>query len=332
MLAEALTKLEKHDSLTEQEAQLVFEQLVDENISNEQKVTYLTSLNAQKDKTQCLLGFVNAAKKKMLQVNCKQATLDIVGSGGDKANTFNISTGSALLLAACGISVAKNGNRSSTSLCGSADVLEALGIPIQQGPEEISAAIQKHHFAFCFAPLFHPSFKHIKPARKALGTPTLFNILGPLINPANAEYLLLGVYDPSFVSIYAEIIKKSTVKRALIFHSNGLDELTCSSPAEALLVEKGAITPMTLKATDYGLPECSLKDLTGGDIDFNANALTEVFEGKDNALANTLILNAGAGLFIYGKTESIQEGVDLARTVLKSGEVLNLVNRIKADA
>lgn len=273
-----------------------------------------------------ILGIVRGMQKSMVALNLSIPVLDIVGTGGDSANTVNISTGAAILAASCGVKVAKHGNRSVSSRCGSADVLEALGVNINLAPTEVTQCIEKLGIGFCFAPNFHPTMKIIKDVRNNLRVPTCFNILGPLLNPARAEYLLIGVFKEELMNLMAEVILNIGVKKALIFNGNGLDELSCAGPAKVLEVTIDVIKPVVLDSEIFGLPRCSVGDLTGGTAKDNAKILLDVFHGKTGPVANTLVFNAAVVLYVYGITSSVEAAIPEVKNSINTGRALRLLN------
>ncbi|MDE3047886.1 MAG: anthranilate phosphoribosyltransferase, partial [Verrucomicrobiota bacterium] len=284
----------------------------------------LMLLKAKGETVPEILGLVKAMQEKMKRLDVGFPTLDIVGTGGDEAGTVNISTGSALLAAQCGVPVVKHGNRAVSSKCGSADVLEALGYDIHADPLE---SLRKTNFAFCFAPDYHPAMAKVRPVRKALKTATLFNLIGPLLNPAGTDHLLLGVHKPEFVEKMARVLHALGTKRSLVFSGcGGIDELSCIGKTEALLVTPQGIEPITIDPEALGLKRCTLEELKGGDATINASVLKKA----PRAVLDTLILNAGAALFVYGLAKTLQEGVHIAkRQTVKNSLKKGVIAEIK---
>ncbi len=243
--------------------------------------------------------------------------IDIVGTGGDGANTLNLSTAAALVVARCGVNVVKHGNRAVSSRAGSADLIEALGYDLTRG--DISEQLAHEHFAFCYAPLYHPLLGTYRSLRLALGMPTIFNLLGPLLNPARPDYLLLGVYDPSLLPLYAKVCAQMAFKRVLIVHGNGLDEITCLGPVQVVLVEDAEITSLTLDAKDYGLPYCTLADLRGGSAEENARAVKAIVNGQPHSASSSVQLMAASALYLARDVDSIAQGLIKVRSVLQQG-------------
>lgn len=247
------------------------------------------------------------------------------------ANTVNISTGAAILAAACGIPIAKHGNRSASSLSGSADVLEALGIEIDVPPDRLMQSLREVGIAFMFAPTYHPALVKLRPIRNALKFPTVFNLLGPLLNPAKAEYALIGAADASTLELLSQVILElGNKKRVLIFHGCGLDELTTLGKCVAYNIQNGLKTRLEIDPIELGFQTCFLKDLQGGNAQLNATILKTALSGCPGAVTDALILNAGAALWIFGRSDSLQEGIHIARQALKEGKALEVLTKWKA--
>lgn len=247
--------------------------------------------------------------------------LEIVGTGGDGANTFNISTTSSLVISAAGIPVAKHGNRAASSKCGAADVLEALGVNITIAPEKSRELLEKIGICFLFAQNYHFAMKYVAPVRKELGIRTIFNILGPLANPAGANMELMGVYDESLVEPLAHVLANLGVKRALVVYgSDGLDEISLSAPTRVCEVKDGAFTSYEITPEQFGLTRCSKDDLVGGTPAENAQITRDILAGKTGPKRDAVLMNAGAAIYMAGKAESIQAGIDLAKEMIDSGK------------
>jgi len=325
MLKNYIDKLLGRENLTAKEMESAIENILN-GADSHQVAAFLVLLRAKKETADEILGVVRGMQKNMIALNLSIPVLDIVGTGGDGVNTINISTGAAILAASCNVKIAKHGNRSVSSQCGSADVLEALGVNINLTPIEVAQCVEKVGIGFCFAPNFHPAMKAIKDMRKNLRVPTCFNILGPLLNPARAKYLLVGVFKEELIHLMAEVILTIGVRKALVFHGSGLDELSCVGPAKVLEVTTDVIKPMILDPEDFGLPRCSITDLRGGTAKENAKVLLDVFHGKAGPVANTLIFNAAVALYIYGITTSIEEAIPQVKNSINTGKALRLLN------
>lgn len=297
--------LEKKSLTAKQCFQAVCE-LLDQPI---QMAAFLVLLNAKGETVDEIFGLVQAMRSQMKPLHLDRPVLDIVGTGGDRAGTVNISTGSALMAARCGIPVLKHGNRSVSSQCGSADVLEAMGYNIHQTPEELQESIRKTGFGFCFAPDYHPAMKQVRLVREQLKIPTVFNLIGPLLNPAGTDYMQIGVYKPELVRTIAEVLFRLGTKRSLVYSGHGIDELSCIGPTETILVTETGLQPLTIDPEKLGLRKCSLEDLKGKDAKTNAQKLNHPPPG----LKHTLLLNVAVALFLYGPARTIEEGVQIAR-------------------
>jgi anthranilate phosphoribosyltransferase len=268
----------------------------------------------------------------MISVRTPHKTLDIVGTGGDGANSINLSTASALLSASCGVKVVKNGNRAVSSMTGSADVLEALGVNINLSPEKTTQCIDEVGFAFCFSPNFNPAMLKLRELRKKLNVPTTFNMLGPLLNPANPAHLILGVFDESIMTLMAETLNTIGTERSLVVHGAGLDEISCIAPFKILEIYKGKIRESRVEPEKLGLKPCNISELKGGSAKENAEILLKIFSGtsseKYSAIIDTLILNTATALYLYGLYPSIDEGIPHARENLQNGEALRVLKNL----
>jgi anthranilate phosphoribosyltransferase len=256
--------------------------------------------------------------------------LDIVGTGGDGFGTVNISTAAAVLAAACGCRVAKHGNRSVSSKCGSADVLEALGVAIELSPAGVAQCVREAGIGFMFAPMHHPAMRHVAPVRKALGVRTVMNVVGPLLNPAGATCGVIGVYSPEFLDVMADALVALGVRRAMVVHTAGLDEYSATGVSEVVEVRGGAkLARARFDAAEVcGLRRCAVEELAGGGREENAAILRRVLGGEEGAgaVAEAVALNAGVGCYLYGLEDSVEEGVKRALEVLRSGEALRTLD------
>ncbi len=329
MLRPYLEKLLAKQDLSQEESAAAIGQILSEAPSS-QVAAFLMLLRQKKETADELLGAVLAMQGRMVPVRTFSPVLDIVGTGGDGAHTLNISTASSLVAASCGVKIAKHGNRSVSSLSGSADVIEALGIPLNRSAEEIIRSITEVGIGFMFAPDFHPALKRVKEVRKELKVRTLFNIIGPLLNPARAEHLMVGVFHEELLGICAEVLHKLHVKRSFVFHGCGLDELSCIGPSQVIEVSEKGLRSFVLDPKDYGFKSCTLSDLKGKEAAYNAEKIIKALEGKESAFADTIALNAGVAVYLYGIAPSIQEGIFLCKRHLKNGNTLNLLNRWKS--
>lgn len=273
-----------------------------------------------------LIGFVNYANKHMVSIKPNKPTLDIVGTGGDGKNTVNISTAASLLTASLGIPTAKHGARSNSSKSGSADLMEALGYDLMQDPAKTLEQVNNTNFGFCFAPLYHPSFKGVKDIRREMKTQTIFNLIGPLINPAHAEYRIIGVADPNHLNLFAKTLQqtsKSTLKKAVIVHCQGCDELNTIGEAQIIEVTSDKLFEYILDPKDYGFKEAKLEDLQGDDAKSNLDLIMQVFKGEKSKLADTIILNAAMGLSLYKDISLDKAVLECKEHVLSGVNILN---------
>ena len=328
MLKTAIQQLMKKKDLTPAQCQEAITDILN-GANPEQTAAFLVLLHTKTETADELYGIVRAMQTHMIPINYPQPLIDIVGTGGDGANTVNISTASGLLVASCGVKVAKHGNRAISSTCGSADVLEALGIPIDHQVDQAVAALNDVGFAFLFAPNFHPAMKTIKDVRTALGVRTTFNLIGPLLNPAQPAYYLMGVANENLLETFADVLHQLNTKRAFVVHGNGLDEINCLGPNKVIEITPKGKKHLTIDPKDYGFQYCQLNDLCGGDAQKNKQRITQVFQGKPSALADTIILNAAVALMISGFCTTIEEGIHAAKTQLANGQALQYLERCK---
>eukprot|EP01035_Chromulina_nebulosa_P019205 gene19205-25055_t len=293
----------------------------------------LTLLRAKGESPKELAGMVKAMENVCNSVNISDKLLDIVGTGGDGADTINISTASVVLAAASGCLVAKAGNRSVSSRCGSADVLETLGVVIDLNPDQVVQSIRQSGIGFMYAPINHPAMKKVAPFRKALGVRTAFNLLGPMTNAAKAQRVVIGVFDEELVDKIAyTLIELGHIDHGVIVHGCGLDEISPLGPSTIVEINSNGVDELGNKKyisnrysfdpLDVGIPRCTIEDLKGGDADENAQALRDVLAAGEytNAKRDSVILNAGFGVYVYGLADSIEKGIDIARETLYSGK------------
>jgi anthranilate phosphoribosyltransferase len=326
MLNPLIEKLIEKRNLSSEDIHL-FMQAISEKEYTLQIAAVLVLLRSKGEHPEEIAALAQSMRAERLIVQTKTPVIDIVGTGGDGMGTINISTGSAILAAACGIPVAKHGNRSVSSRCGSADVLESLGVVIDLTPKQVARSIEKAGIGFMFAPRFNPILASLASVRRALRVPTILNVLGSLLNPAKAPYLVYGVYQPKLVSMMAQTLQNMGIKRAVVFHGHRTDELTPIGPTKVLEVTRDQIREFVIDPLRCGLKECHLDDLKGGGPQENAHLLREVLSGQQGAIANALALNAGVGLWVYGAAASVEEGVQNALEVLLRGEAGKLLDK-----
>ncbi|MGA2240759.1 MAG: anthranilate phosphoribosyltransferase [Verrucomicrobiota bacterium] len=334
MLEKLILQLAAARPLADEQVRLAVEQLTDEKVPAAGKAAFLSAL-AQKGETPGeIAAFARALRDKSIQLPLDAETrareiLDVVGTGGDRLGTFNISTTTAIVCAAAGVTVAKHGNRAITSQAGSADVLEALGVRINLTPAEAARSLRKHHFAFFFAPNYHPAFKHIAPARKLCaerGQRTIFNFLGPLLNPARPSAMLVGVPRPELCEPLARVLQSLGVRRAMVVcgsvsAASHLDELsTLGRNTVAEFYQERGFATSVLSPEQFPVQSAKLADLIGGDSRTNAEIVRRILRGGERGpKLDAVLLNAAAALFVAGKTESLVEGWDLAAEIIDDG-------------
>jgi anthranilate phosphoribosyltransferase len=316
-----LARIASGARLTRAEAEAAFDLLLSGQSTPAQTGAFLMGLRARGESLDEMAGAVAAMRAKMLKVNAPEGSIDIVGTGGDGAQTYNISTLAALIAAACGVPVAKHGNRAASSLSGASDVLSELGVRIGIAPEIIEQSLREANIGFMTAQAHHAAMAHVAPVRRELGARTLFNLLGPLSNPAGVRRALIGVYAESWMEPIAETLKSLGAETVWIVHgADGLDEITTTGPTRVLALENGALRRFEITPEEVGLTRATLKDLRGGDPARNAAALRAVLDGARNAYRDIATLNAGAALVVAGKAADLKAGLKLAEEALDSGK------------
>lgn len=320
-----LTKLVAREDLTPLEATFAAQQIASEEAErNPVAIGVLLALLAAKGEAPHeVAAFASHMLAQAVHVPVSGPTLDIVGTGGDGASTVNISTAASIVAASCGARVAKHGNRSVSSRSGSADVLEELGVPML-APEAIPDCIEQANIAFMFAPHFHPAMRYVSPIRRAIKIRSIFNVLGPLTNPASCKHSVIGVYTPKLLEVFGRVFESLGVEHGLVVHCAGLDELNSIGDAEIVEVKRGQpLRRYILTPEDVGIPRSTVEDLRGGDAAENAAILRRVLGGDwDNAIGHTIAYNTGAGLYVYGLADSIKSGYEMAKQQLASGKPL----------
>ena len=333
MITEVLHRLANHrQSLSREEAHAVMTEVLTGQCTDAQIAAFLVALHMKGETVEEIVGFAEAiraaATPLALHGNSvldasgtgRDALVDTCGTGGDTSGTFNISTATALVAAGAGVRVAKHGNRSVTSKCGSADVMEALGVNITLPPVRIAACLEEVGIAFLFAPAMHSAMKYVQPARRELRLRTVFNLLGPLTNPARATCQVVGVYSADLVEKLAEALSMLGLRRALVVHgSDGLDEITITGPTRVGEVREGRVHSYEITPEDCGLGRAALDDISGGDATLNAELIREVLEGKKSARRDVVLLNAAAALVAAGRADHLRDAVPLAAKAIDTG-------------
>lgn len=318
-------------ALTREEASEAFDSMMSGEATPSQMGALLMALRVRGETVDEITGAVSAMRSKMLRVIAPPSAIDVVGTGGDASGSYNISTCAAFIVAGAGVPVAKHGNRALSSRSGAADVLSALGVKIDLAPEEISRCIAEAGIGFMFAPAHHPAMKHVGPTRVELGTRTIFNLLGPLSNPAGVKRQMVGVFSKQWVEPLAHVLKNLGSERAFVVHgSDGLDEITTSGPTAVATLENGTVHTFEITPEDVGIERAKPEALRGGDAEANAVALKRVLEGKHGPFRDVAVLNAGAALVVAGKAKDLKAGVDLGAKSIDSGEAEAALDRLIA--
>ncbi|MBF0371125.1 MAG: anthranilate phosphoribosyltransferase [Magnetococcales bacterium] len=319
-IQQAIAQLITNKNLEQEEAREVMEQIMSGGATDAQIGAYLIALRMKGENVAEIAGSAQAMRDKALRVNAPGTVVDTCGTGGDGSGTFNISTTAAFAVAACGVTVAKHGNRSISSKSGSADLLKSLGVNIDAPPEVVEKCLEKAGIGFLFAPKHHGAMRHALGPRKELGLRTIFNLLGPLTNPAAAPHQLIGVYDGRWTEPLARVLGRLGSKRALVVHgSDGLDEITTTGPTRVTTLDNGEITTTTIEPEQFGLTRVTPEALLGGDPEENAAITRGILEGREGPQRDIVALNAGAALFAVGAAPDIGVGVALATSALAEG-------------
>lgn len=324
-----LARLATGALLDQAQAEMAFDLLLSGEVSEAQSAAFLMALRLRGETITEIIGAVTAMRAKMLGVTAPPGAIDIVGTGGDGHGTYNVSTLAALLVAACGVPVAKHGNRAASSRSGASDVLTELGVKIGLEPDAVAACIKEAYVGFMSAQTHHPAMRHFAKLRGELGTRTIFNLLGPLCNPARVKYQLLGLYSSALREPLAEVLLALGSERVWLVHgSDGLDELTVTGPSFVTELDHGILSSFTLSPMDAGLSLWPLEQLKGGDPAANALALKEVLAGKKCAYRDIALFNAAASLVIAGAAENLRAGVEQAAEAIQSGKALATLDRL----
>jgi len=344
MIQEVIVKLCNGMNLAPEEMKTVFREIMDGVATPSQMGSFLTALRIKGETIEEITAAAEIMREKMVKINVrsgvgidreeinedKETIIDTCGTGGSGTNTFNISTAAAFTVAGAGVKVAKHGNRSASSHCGSADVLEELGVNIMLPPDKVAECVKKLGIGFLYARLFHPAMKNVAAVRKEIGVRTVFNILGPLSSPASADAQVLGVYDASLVDVMANVLNNLKVKRAFVVHGlDTLDEITITGPTLVAEVKAGKVSVYNIRPEDFGLKVSPPSGITGGDAKENASLVLGVLKGSKGAKRDIVLLNAAAALVCAGKAEGIKAGVKLAEKSIDSGAALGKLEKLK---
>ena len=329
MIREAIDAVVSGRSLSMEESAGVTREIMEGDATPSQLGAFLTALRMKGESVQEIAGMASVMREKVLNVNVDGPVVDSVGTGGDGKNTFNISTAAAFVAAGAGLKVAKHGNRAASGTCGAADVLEALGVNIELSPEGVEQCIREAGIGFMFAPAFHPAMRHAAPVRREIGIRTVFNILGPLTNPAGAQCLLLGVAFPELGEIMAQVLLLLGVHHALVVHGDGgLDEISPCGDTEVWEVVDQKVSRWTVRLEETGLPRSSIEQIQGGTKEDNAATMRRIFQGEPGPVRDVVLLNSAGVLLAGDLVETISQGVQRAAHVVDSGAALGKLDAL----
>jgi anthranilate phosphoribosyltransferase len=330
MFHELLEKLLRREDLTAEEASAAMAEIMDGRASEPAMAGFLVGLAMKGERAAEIVGLARTMRERAVALSKPYAdAVDVCGTGGDRAGTFNISSVSALVVAACGPRVAKHGNRSVSSRCGSADVFEALGVTAAAPPRVVERLLDQANIAFLFAPVFHPSMRHAAPVRKALGIRTAFNLLGPLTNPARPRRQVVGVPRPELTELIARSLLLLGSERAWVVHgADGLDEISTVGYTKVSECHRGTVSTFYLHPSDFGLPLSTAESIRGGDAAANAAIARDMLEGRRGAPRDVVLLNAGAALFVAGAATSVSGGIRMAAEAVDDGRAAGVLGRM----
>jgi anthranilate phosphoribosyltransferase len=321
MFSEAINRLADHQDLTAEEATGIMDVIMDGRASQAQIGAFLLALRMKGETPREIAAFAGVMRRHAIPVrpSVEGMLVDTCGTGGDGTRTFNISTASAFVAAGDGVPIVKHGNRSVSSMCGSADVLTELGVDISVAPELQAKIVEQAGIAFLFAPHHHPAMRHVMAARQEIGCRTVFNLLGPLANPACAQAQVLGVYRPGLTGTVADVLRLLGLSRAMVVHGNGLDEITTTGETLVAELDGRGTRTFTLTPGTFGIPTAVLEDLVGGDAQVNARIIREILDGERGAPRDIVLMNAGAAIYVGGRAGDLHEGIERAASSIDSG-------------
>jgi anthranilate phosphoribosyltransferase len=332
IITESVRRLVDRRDLSRIEAAAAMDAIMSGSATNAQIAAFLTALRMKGETVEELIGFAQVMRQKVVRIRTRgdevaaltgtdrEMLIDTCGTGGDATGTFNVSTATAFVVAGAGLRVAKHGNRSVSSLCGSADVVEALGINLELTPQKVSRCVDEVGVGFLYAPLLHTAMKHVMPARREMGIRTVFNMLGPLTNPAGANAQIIGVYAAALTEPLARVLAELGTVRAFVVHgADGLDEISNTGESQVSEVRDGAVRTSTVRPEDFGLPRASIADLRGGDREQNAQIIRSLLEGEPGPRRDIVLMNAAAALVAGGRARELKEGVALAAQSIDGG-------------
>jgi anthranilate phosphoribosyltransferase len=327
---EAIQQIMDRQDLSEAAATGIMDTIMQGNATQAQIGAFLTALHMKGESPNEIAAFAQVMRRRAITVKpaTKGMLVDTCGTGGDGMHTFNISTVSALVAAGAGIPVVKHGNRSVSSTCGSADVLAALGVNIAADPQTQARMVDDVGIAFLFAPLHHPAMRHVMAARQELGYRTVFNILGPLANPAGAQAQVLGVYDRGLTLTIAEVLRLLGISRALVVHGSGLDEITTTGETSVVELKENTLHSYSLNCESFGIAPARISDIAGGDAATNARIIRDILNGERGPCRDIVVMNAGAAIYVGGKADNLHEGMALAQSSIDTGCALSRLDAL----
>ncbi len=330
MIKEAIGKVVEKKDLTEDEMVSVMREIMEGEATPAQIAAFITALRMKRETVDEITGAARVMREKALTVKTKASVVvDTCGTGGDESFTFNISTAAAFVAAGAGLTVAKHGNRSVSSKSGSADVLKSLGVNIEAEVQKVEECLDSIGIGFLFAPLMHGAMKYAAPVRREIGIRTIFNILGPLTNPAGAQYQVLGVYRSELTEVLANVLKNLGSARAFVVSGNdGLDEMTLTSETKVSELKDGKVNTYSIKPEEFGMTRCKLFELQGGEPDDNARIIREILKGDKGAKRDVVVLNAAAAIAVSGKAKEMKEGIKLAEEAIDSGKAMEKLEKL----
>ena len=329
-LQNIIQKNKEQISLTIDESVLLFSNIMEGNLSDDEIKSILINFSKKGETVEEITGGVKVLRDKCLKVNIQGDIIDTCGTGGDGRNTINISTAVAITLGSMGLKVAKHGNKSVSSKSGSANVLEKLGVDINKNPEQVIKSLEENNFAFMFAPNYHSAMKHVAKVRGELKQRTIFNLLGPLLNPAKVNRQCIGVYSIDILEKYIKVLKNIGLKKAWVFHSlDGLDEISIFEITKVYQLSNNEISKFEIDPKKFIKTSYTIEDIIGGDPDYNAEILEKTFRGEESACTEIIALNCAAGLVVLDKYSSIEEAYSKSKKHLLSGKVSDYLNKIK---
>ncbi len=321
MITEAIQQLSKKKNLSSETIERSFIEIIEGNASDAQIAAFLMGLSMKGETEEEILATVKVFRNYAIKIKCPPGTVDIVGTGGDMAGTFNVSTATSFVVAGAGVPVAKHGNRSASSQCGSIDVLEELGVKVDMNPQIAERCLFDCGITVLFAPIYHPAMKRVVPVRKELKIRTIFNILGPMLNPAFVKRQLIGVFSREYMEIIAKVLSNLGSEDIAVVHSEeGLDEISIGSKTYLLRYKDGKFYDMTISPENFGLQTASIDKIKGGDKRKNAEIIVSMLKGKKDVVRDMVLMNAAVALVIAGKTEDFVEGVEIAKESIDSGK------------